>query len=88
MHSLVKGEQMRERMMALLDSISAPDDPPAARLRRSLSIFALHSSGFVLADSGLSEEERRATALEVALDLADATAGCGPPCASGRGQGP
>jgi AcrR family transcriptional regulator len=69
MHKLKAGEAMRGRMMAMLELITDPDASLEDRVRSSLAIFALHSSWFVLRDPGVSDDQRRAAALGVALDL-------------------
>ncbi len=65
----VKSERMRDTMLSLLGLLSDGDSPLATRLRSSLAIFAIHASSFVLRDEKITEEERKAAALEVALDL-------------------
>ncbi|HEY7223253.1 MAG TPA: helix-turn-helix domain-containing protein [Micromonosporaceae bacterium] len=70
--SLQKNEtamQMRQRMVELVDLFTDPDAPLTQRIRRSLAIFALHSSWFTLRDPEITDEQRQAAALEVALDL-------------------
>jgi len=56
-------------MLSLLGLLSDGDSPLATKLRSSLAIFAIHASSFVLRDQKITEEERKAAALEVALDL-------------------
>ncbi|WP_433379834.1 TetR/AcrR family transcriptional regulator [Streptosporangium sp. CA-115845] len=63
-------EKTRRRMFELISFLVEPDDPAPARLRNSMALFALHAAWFMLGDDTLSDEERRAAALEVALDLA------------------
>ena len=69
MHKLKAGEAMRGRMMAMLDLLIEPDATLENRVRSSLAIFALHSSWFVIRDPEVTDEQRRAAALNVALDL-------------------
>ncbi|MEV7011499.1 helix-turn-helix domain-containing protein [Streptosporangium sp. NPDC051022] len=62
-------EKTRDRMFEVLTFLIEPGDSTATRLRNSMSLFALHASWFVFRDESISDEERRAAALEVALDL-------------------
>jgi AcrR family transcriptional regulator len=64
------GEQMREMMMELVEILAGPDASPATRLRAGFSVFVLHGASFMLRDPELTDEERRAAAMEVAIDLA------------------
>lgn len=66
------GAAMRSRMMQMLDILCDRDAPLADQVRASLAIFALHSSWFVIRDPEITDEQRRAASLEVALDLAGA----------------
>ncbi|MEU7988800.1 helix-turn-helix domain-containing protein [Streptosporangium canum] len=59
----------RDRMFEVLGFIVDPEDPPTVRLRNSMAMFALHAAWFAFKDDKLSEEESRAVALEVALEL-------------------
>ena len=63
-------EKTRERMFELVAFLVDPEDPLPAQLRHSMALFALHASLFMLRDESISDEERQAAALEVALDLA------------------
>ncbi|GAT70602.1 TetR/AcrR family transcriptional regulator [Planomonospora sp. ID91781] len=62
-------EKTRERMLHLIGFLVEPGDSAVVRLRSSMALFALHASGFLLSGDDLSDDERRAAALEVALDL-------------------
>ncbi|MET9069093.1 TetR/AcrR family transcriptional regulator [Streptosporangium sandarakinum] len=62
-------QQMHERMFSLFDFLIEPGDPPTARLKSAMALFALHAAWFVLRDETLTDDERRAAALDVALDL-------------------
>ena len=62
-------EKTRKRMLDLLTFLVEPDDPAATRLKNSMALFALHGAWFVLRDDAISDDERQAAALEVALDL-------------------
>jgi len=63
------GEHMREVMISLIESLSEKDAPLTTRLRSALAIFAVHATWFVLRDDSITEDERKAAGLEVALDL-------------------
>ena len=69
MQSFKSGGHMRDRMIAILDNLSARTDPLPDQIRCSLAIFALHATWFVIRDPEITEDERRAASLEVALDL-------------------
>jgi AcrR family transcriptional regulator len=64
-----KSEEFREIMLRIMNVLSDPEDPLPKQLKSSLAIFALHATWFVLRDPNVTDEERRAAALEVALDL-------------------
>jgi AcrR family transcriptional regulator len=65
------GETMRARMFDLVDVLTGPDSSPVDRLRTAYSVFVLHSAFFLLRDPTLTDQDRTAAALEVALELAD-----------------
>ncbi|MFF0469981.1 TetR/AcrR family transcriptional regulator [Micromonospora zamorensis] len=67
--SLASGQQMRGRMMQLASALCRGDDSPAAQLRAALSLFAVHTSWFAVRAPGITTEERRRLALEVADEL-------------------
>jgi AcrR family transcriptional regulator len=69
MHQHKASISLRDRIAEIMDIIGAPSESLAERMRRSLGIFALHSAWFVLADESITDADRRAAALEVALDL-------------------
>lgn len=66
-----KSENARERLMTVIDLMTEPSDPPTIRIKRSMAIFVLHTTWFLLRDEPISDEERRIAALDVALDLLD-----------------
>ncbi|HEX6500886.1 MAG TPA: helix-turn-helix domain-containing protein [Micromonosporaceae bacterium] len=72
-HNIAEASKLRDRMLAILDLLAPPGAPATVRLRRALSIFALHASMFVLND--LDEDERGEAGLAVALDLVDTPGG-------------
>jgi hypothetical protein len=63
------GNRMREQMMDLIDALAGPDATAADTLRCGYSVLLLHSSWFLLQRSAISDDQRSAAALEVALDL-------------------
>jgi AcrR family transcriptional regulator len=65
------GSQIRERMLHMQQLLTDPDAPPTEQIRRSLAIFALHSTWFTVRDPEVTDDQRRAAALEVALGLLD-----------------
>ena len=67
--SLVAGQQMRERMMRLAHELCRGDDSPAAQLRAALTLFAVHSSWFAVRAPGITDDERKRIALQVADEL-------------------
>ncbi|MGX1614444.1 TetR/AcrR family transcriptional regulator [Micromonospora chalcea] len=67
--SLVAGQQMRDRMMRLAHELCRGDDSPAAQLRAALTLFAVHSSWFAVRAPGITDDERKRIALEVADEL-------------------
>jgi AcrR family transcriptional regulator len=62
-------ERMRELMMSLIEMLSDHDAPLAERLKRAMAIFAVHATWFILRDDSVSDEDRQAAALAVALEL-------------------
>ena len=67
--SLVAGQQMRDRMMRLAHELCRGDDSPAAQLRAALTLFAVHSSWFAVRAPGITDDERKRIALQVADEL-------------------
>ena len=61
------GDEMRQRFEKLREIIVPEGAPPAARLKATMSVFALFASRGFLADA--EPREQREAALEVALDL-------------------
>ncbi|MEV0154435.1 helix-turn-helix domain-containing protein [Micromonospora sp. NPDC050686] len=92
---LTGGMQMRDRMMRLASELCRGDESPAAQLRATLTLFAVHSSWFAVRAPHITDAERRAVALEVADELlakiasepaepADRSAAGGPPATPGE----
>ena len=67
--SLVAGQQMRDRIMRLAHELCRGDDSPAAQLRAALTLFAVHSSWFAVRAPGITDDERKRIALQVADEL-------------------
>ncbi|MBQ1046616.1 MULTISPECIES: TetR/AcrR family transcriptional regulator [unclassified Micromonospora] len=84
--SLVAGQQMRDRMMRLAHELCRGDDSPAAQLRAALTLFAVHSSWFAVRAPGITDDERKQIALEVADELLAKIGETGPD--GGDGAGP
>lgn len=63
------GAVMKGKLVEMLDILSDRDAPLTEQVRSSLAIFALHSTWFVLRDPDITDDQRRAAALEVALSL-------------------
>jgi AcrR family transcriptional regulator len=69
MHQHKAGVMMRRHVLRMLDLLCDREEPMADQIRRSLAIFALHSATFTVRDPEVPDDEHRAAALEVALDL-------------------
>ncbi|MFC8847506.1 MULTISPECIES: TetR/AcrR family transcriptional regulator [unclassified Micromonospora] len=67
--SLAAGQQLRDRMFRLADALARGDESPAAQVRATVSLFAVHSSWFVIRAPNVTDDERRKIALEVADEL-------------------
>jgi AcrR family transcriptional regulator len=65
------GAAMRERLAAVQSILSPPDTPLTVRVRRAAAVLTLHTSWFTLRAPEVSDEERRAAAVEVALELVE-----------------
>ena len=68
-HEIKSAEEMRGRFLRLAQLISDPDADLTDQLRARMGFFALNASAFVLRDLDVTDEERDAAALSVALDL-------------------
>ncbi|MCT9935078.1 TetR/AcrR family transcriptional regulator [Planotetraspora sp. A-T 1434] len=75
MRGHTKAEAMRDRITALLDVLCEPGDPLTIRLKRSMALFTLHAVWFVVPDEDVTDEERAEAALNVAMELIDASCG-------------
>ncbi|NES15866.1 MULTISPECIES: TetR/AcrR family transcriptional regulator [unclassified Micromonospora] len=67
--SLSAGMQMRDRMMKLANELCRGDESPEAQLRGTLCLFAVHTSWFAIRAPGITANERRKIALDVADEL-------------------
>jgi AcrR family transcriptional regulator len=63
------GARMHQRFRALVDATVDRTEPLADQLRVALGLWALHTSWFVFTDPDITDEQRQAAALEVALNL-------------------
>ncbi|MCG5213742.1 TetR/AcrR family transcriptional regulator [Streptosporangium sp. KLBMP 9127] len=59
----------RELMMDLVALLHAPDASPVTRVKSSLGLFAVHAAAFLPMSEGITDEERKEAALEVAFEL-------------------
>jgi AcrR family transcriptional regulator len=64
------GERMRDQMLDLIDVLAGPDSTPITKLRTAFSVFVLHGASFLLRDPAITDEQRRAAAMELSLELA------------------
>jgi AcrR family transcriptional regulator len=62
-------ERMRDLMMTLIEMLSGDNPPLTEKLKRSMAIFAVHATWFILRDDTVTDEERQAAGLAVALEL-------------------
>ena len=69
--SMPAGKLIRERMFELIRVLAGPDASAADELRTGLALFAMHTAWMGLINRELTEEQRRAAALEVANELID-----------------
>src|SRR5258705_1551600 len=63
-NTLPAGQEMRAQMMRVFELLVDPDESLALQLRRSMAIFSIHASWFVLRERPGTQEERREAALE------------------------
>jgi AcrR family transcriptional regulator len=77
------GEEMRDRMLDLVEVLAGPDADPVTKLRTAFSVFVLHSAPFLLRDPGITDEQRRSAAMQLARELASS-----PPPAPEHTQAP
>jgi AcrR family transcriptional regulator len=68
MKAMPIGHKMRDRFKAMVEALVDRDDPLPDQLRVALGMWAVNTSWFIL-DAEIPDDERRAAAIEVALDL-------------------
>jgi AcrR family transcriptional regulator len=66
-----KSERTRELLLELIDVLSPPEADLPTRLRTAMSIFTLHAVWFMVPGPEFTDDDRRAAALKVALELVD-----------------
>ena len=71
------GLKLRERFRELVAAMVDPDEPLTYQLRVAMGLWALQSSWFVLTAPEVTDEQRQAAALQVALELVSGPAGEG-----------
>ena len=64
-------ERMRGLLFDIIGVVCPPGCPPVTRLRYAMGLFALNATWFVLRDPEVTDEERQAAAITVALELVD-----------------
>lgn len=69
---LAAGTQMRKRVDRLIDTLATPDQPLATRLRARVALIALHLGTFTARDIEATDQQRRDTALQIALEIVGA----------------
>jgi AcrR family transcriptional regulator len=62
-------DRMRNLMITMIELLSDEDAPVSEKLKHAMAIFAVHATWFVLRDSKVTDEERQAAGLTVALEL-------------------
>ncbi|MEV6930444.1 helix-turn-helix domain-containing protein [Dactylosporangium sp. NPDC051485] len=68
-NTLPAGIRLREQMGRIFDFLSDPEESLAQQLRRTMAIFSVHASWFLLRERPGTLQERREAALEVAAEL-------------------
>lgn len=61
--------QMRDTMISIIGLLTDREAPLTTQLKCALAIFAVHASKFIFRDDSVSEADREAAGLEVALEL-------------------
>ena len=69
LHDHPSSLRMRDLMMNLISILSEDDAALAEKLKRAMAIFAVHATWFILRDESVTDEERQAAGLAVALEL-------------------
>jgi AcrR family transcriptional regulator len=71
MKNFSAGQEMRARMLRLVDLLVRPATSPEARVRATLSLFSVHSTWFALRDPDITDEQRTEIGLKIAYELLD-----------------
>ncbi|GAA4436032.1 TetR/AcrR family transcriptional regulator [Phytohabitans houttuyneae] len=71
MKNFSAGQELRARMMRLVDLLVRPATSHEAQVRAALSLFSVHSAWFTARDPEITSDQRRATALKIAYELLD-----------------
>jgi AcrR family transcriptional regulator len=66
-----KSERTRDLLLELIGLLTPPAADLTTRLRTAMGIFALHAVWFLIPDPDVSDDDRRAAALKVALELVE-----------------
>ena len=69
--SMPSGEHMRQLLRDLGDLLSEPDDPLPKRVKHAMALLALHATAMIVRDPAITDDEKWAAALQVALELID-----------------
>jgi AcrR family transcriptional regulator len=69
--NLPAGQLMRDRILQLASVLARPEESPTAQLRAALALFAVQTSWFAIRSPGITSEQRRELALEIAYELLD-----------------
>lgn len=69
LRELAKGMNLYERLLALIELLTAPGDPVAGRLRAQAALISLQVGTLQASDHGVDEALVRATALSIATEI-------------------
>ncbi len=70
-----KSEHARDLILGIIELITPAGADLTTRVRHAMGMFALHATWFLVPDSDVTDEQRRAAALAVALELTTEPAG-------------
>ncbi|MGH3764440.1 MAG: TetR/AcrR family transcriptional regulator [Pseudonocardiaceae bacterium] len=68
---LAAGADMRKRLDRLISTLAPPDRSLTAQLRARLAVIALHLGTFTAPDIDATDQQRRDTALQIAMEIVD-----------------
>jgi AcrR family transcriptional regulator len=71
MKNFSAGQEMRGRMMHLVELLVRPATSHEAQVRAALSLFSVHSTWFAIRDPEVTHEQRREIGLKIAYELLD-----------------